>query len=145
MSTACDNCPQDTYVDTTKNTLVANCKACPVGKSTNGRVGQTSRSSCVCPNEKYLDPTDLSCKDCPTGGVCDLAAGTTLKTIKTMGGWWRRSHDSPEFYECEDNPDVCLGGNFSTSCYEGHALKFPYCAVCESNGYLGVSEDIGFS
>ena len=99
----CDNCPQDTYVNTVKNTIIANCKACPVGKSTNGLLGQTSESSCACPKEKYMDPIENVCKDCPEGGICDIPEGTTLSTIKSKQGWWRRSENSPEFYECEDN------------------------------------------
>lgn len=85
--TLCSACPIDTYKDTTGNGAMSLvCNSCPVGTTTNGRVGQTSVKGCVlkdsfwvpavenssvvpyvCPAGYSLNVTTGNCTLCPLG------------------------------------------------------------------------------
>ena len=85
---ACDACPANTYRETPGATELANCKGCLAKSSTNGAVGQSSWTSCVCDSDYYrilADDKDDACMDCPLGLTCD---GTSAVTPVVTGSVW---------------------------------------------------------
>ena len=85
---ACEACPKDTYRETPGATELGNCEGCLAKSSTNGAVGQSSWTSCVCDSDYYrilADDKDDACMDCPLGLTCD---GTSAVTPVVTGSVW---------------------------------------------------------
>ena len=82
---ACSACPANTYRETSGATELGNCVACLSKSSTNGAVGQSNWSACVCDSGYYRivanDASD-ACMDCPLGLTCD---GTSTVTPVVEG------------------------------------------------------------
>ena len=85
---ACSACPANTYRETSGATELGNCVACLAKSSTNGAVGQSNWSACVCDSGYYRivanDASD-ACMDCPLGLTCD---GTSAVTPVVTGSVW---------------------------------------------------------
>jgi len=78
----CRACPVNYYLTTTGGDSVTDCVACPLGAITE-EVGQDSQLDCKCTGRYYQDSEPgvepLSCKFCPTAGIC--ADGTCAFNI----------------------------------------------------------------
>ena len=79
-------------------TKLDDCASCPVGASTNGRVGMTSLQDCTCDSRLYssqLQP--FTCSACPSGALCpDSTCALAKPGLKCsplespVNGVWRR-------------------------------------------------------
>eukprot|EP00808_Paulinella_micropora_P008261 g35593.t1 len=107
----CQECPAGTVANLT-------CQACPVGKVADKSVGSYSENT----NRQEKDET---CRGCPRGGLCNQD-GLSTQSILVAPGYWRHSHQSPDFYPCP--PHFCQGGNSTGNC--GPHRTGPLCALC---------------
>ena len=81
--TACSNCSNGTYASVTG---LQACVACPGGLGTGGAVGSVSVTSCVCPGELKMDPSQLRCRDVRCGAGTHLAVTDTLSLDHAYSG-----------------------------------------------------------
>ncbi|GMH85372.1 hypothetical protein TrST_g857 [Triparma strigata] len=102
-----------------------------VRKGSLHRVGQTG---CEVVTGYYNDGNEGQSVAIPNGVKKDIP-GMTLQTLDLEEGFWRKSPDSVEIYECL-NSKHCKGGvNTTDLCSDGYSG--PLCAVCAS-GYAAV-------
>ena len=84
----CEACPANTYRETSGATELGNCAGCLPQSSTQGAVGQSSWSACVCDSNYYRivanDATD-ACMACPPGLTCDVTS--TVQPV-VQGSVW---------------------------------------------------------
>ncbi|KRX07830.1 hypothetical protein PPERSA_07580 [Pseudocohnilembus persalinus] len=85
-------------------------------------------TSCGCPQGYYSFSNDTKvCQECMQNAKC---LGFDLIIVDP--GYWRYSNQSSEIYECQNNPDVCLGGGDSFTCDQGHVGAL--CEACDIYG-----------
>ena len=95
-------CPKDTWSDVTGATSNAQCIACAADRTTGGRSGSTSNTSCLCrATEFYKDEYSSSCKPCPEGADCSAKHGATLGEIYAKSGFWRAGPRQTAFTHCK--------------------------------------------
>ena len=85
---ACDACPKDTYRETEGANELGDCEECLANSHTNGAMGQTSWSACVCDSAYYrivADDKDDACMECPRGLICD--GTSTVQPVVENSTW----------------------------------------------------------
>ena len=88
---ACRDCPRNTFNPDTNSKSFANCKSCPAGAETGGKVGQTNPDDCRCSDRTYLvTQLEMRCLDCPVGAECfdrSCALRSVPFTCTIIGEW----------------------------------------------------------
>ncbi|KAJ5074767.1 insulin-like growth factor binding proteinn-terminal [Anaeramoeba ignava] len=123
---SCTACGKDYYQDQLGQ---PSCKNCPANTITFSQ-GSTLISECVCREGMYGEPGG-NCKECPEGGICDVA-GITEPQVKA--GYW--ADDNLNFYHC-DPFEACPGGAKGT-CNSNLGYEGVMCSEC-SKGFYRIS------
>lgn len=108
------------------------CISCDSTESTNGTIGNTDKSKCMCKDGKYRATIDsVACDPCPQG--LDCPAG---RPIVVLSGYWRPYASDLFAVKCNNVvfASACSGGTGygDALCEKGY--EGPLCAVC-SSGY----------
>eukprot|EP00942_MAST-04A_sp_MAST-4A-sp1_P010810 g10810.t1 len=155
---SCIPCPINTYSPTSMNTFLVQCLKCSdfaQFTTTNGSIGVAIASKgCMCRGKLSRIGEDVGfyrnkdesivggddyCLRCPDGAFC-ANSNTTVLTMETQPGYFRKSKVDTAFYPCHVT-DHCTGGSFKTGpddqCLKGHTGIL--CAICGLN-YVSVEE-----
>ena len=86
---SCQKCPVDTYLSQEGKSSKADCKECSSEKSTGAATSNENASSCLCKRTLfYINTSDDTCNQCPTGADCSHKDGIHLNDIFYMIGLW---------------------------------------------------------
>jgi hypothetical protein len=122
--TACSPCPDATYQPLAGQQT---CIPCDSSEDTNGTVGNTQRTACICRDGRYrAAPADQSCALCGAGMLCERGQ------IEMAQGYWRYAPSDLYAVACPYQP-ACAGGAGlgNALCAPGYAG--PLCLNCASS------------
>ena len=170
-SSACTKCPQNTYNNKEGATAPSQCTPCPKERSTNGRIGNPSNSSCKCRRSDYYMNVlnNNNCDACPKGGDCSLNDNLEIQNVSGKPGFWHSSGNSTIFSDCRKayfgvdadkmatdrccpidpltNVSICMNLTLSSDtqlslqCKKGY--EGPMCKIC-SDSYVFVGGECKF-
>ena len=100
-SGACTPCPINTWSNKKGATSLPECMACPVDRTTSGKIGQSKKNSCVCQKKAYYTTNAGTCQKCPLGGNCNLADGVELVHVSGEPGYWHSGRNTTVFSSCK--------------------------------------------
>ena len=94
----CQECPVDTYLSKTGKSSKADCEKCSSDTSTGASTSNENSSSCLCKKTLfYINTSDGTCSQCPTGADCSHKDGIHLNEIVAINGFWR-PHPTSEIF-----------------------------------------------
>lgn len=150
---ACTLCPQNTWKSHVGDET---CSACPIRgihkTTTDGVVGATSVSQCLCPAGLVHDESEalidgFPCAKCPEGGVCE-GIGLRITHVRNAIGWWRGHPNATSFERCfsdqacpiEGLPIILDVNSYENAALVGETFRYttpcpagalpPLCGVC---------------
>lgn len=115
------------------------CLSCGSDKHTNGVLGATSETQCVCKDGLFaFDATKpLICEPCKTGTRC------INNTFEVSSGYWRPVETSYQVFPCglSLGGDRCKGGIGASDDLCGKGYEGPLCSMCAKNfGNIGKTQ-----
>ena len=98
----CEPCAVDTFSAELGATAAAECSKCTSDRTTGGKRGATSRTSCLCKRGKFYrdNATDINCRPCPDGANCNRRDGVIINELVPKAGYWRSDEGSKHFIPC---------------------------------------------
>ena len=119
------------------------CLLCPLHSVTSGQAS-ANISSCGCQIQYYLnnpskdaDPSNVTCKSCPTGAACSLP-GVTLESLAVENTYWKPGFLSVDVKQCPylstcangSTPNTRYDNTSDATCTPGLGVTGVYCMLC---------------